>query len=276
MDVSDIEGTADRAEGDITTLARKFVRYALSCDYSRTPIRRSDISQKVFGTTSAPFRRVFELTQHQLQNVFGMELQELPSKEKVTVQQRRAAAQKGEGKSKGSNAWILVRTLPKEYCMEEILGVSAQPTAEDEAAYVGLYTMVVALIYAAQDRLAESRLERYLSRMFIDKNTPIGTTSNVMKRMERDGYIVRTRDTSSGEEIIEFVVGPRAKVEVDRDSVARLMESMYGGADVPEDFYKRLERTLGKNTVSTTGARAYQNVTASAARDEGEDASDGG
>ena len=69
---------------------KKMVRLALACEYQRRPIRRADISEKVLGSTGArKFKDVFAQAQLQLRTVFGVEMVELPSREKVTVQQRR-------------------------------------------------------------------------------------------------------------------------------------------------------------------------------------------
>jgi hypothetical protein len=74
----------------IEQLARKLVRYALSSEHSRNPIRRQDVIQKVLnGTQSRQFQAVFQEAQLLLRDVFGMELTELPMREKVTVAQRR-------------------------------------------------------------------------------------------------------------------------------------------------------------------------------------------
>lgn len=71
-------------------MVKKLVRLALSSEYSRQPIRRVDISNKVLGERgSRQFKTVFEETQRVLSDIFGMQLSELPGKEKVTVQQRR-------------------------------------------------------------------------------------------------------------------------------------------------------------------------------------------
>jgi melanoma-associated antigen len=77
------------------------VRYALACEYTRTPIRREDISKKgtlvkdvtdlvLEGKYPRAFTQVFEQTQIRLQSVFRMRLAELPAKEKhETIQQQR-------------------------------------------------------------------------------------------------------------------------------------------------------------------------------------------
>jgi melanoma-associated antigen len=95
-------------------LVKKLVRYALACEYSRQPIRREGIRDKginhqrflysriwqhrgiltyhispVFGKNKAPFKRVFDAAQTQLRTKFGMEMTELPQKEKVTLKDRR-------------------------------------------------------------------------------------------------------------------------------------------------------------------------------------------
>lgn len=68
---------------------KKLVRFALACEYSRRPIRRADISEKVLGNNGRQFKAVFAQAQAQLRAVFGMEMVELPVRDKVTLQQRR-------------------------------------------------------------------------------------------------------------------------------------------------------------------------------------------
>jgi hypothetical protein len=71
-------------------MVKKLVRLALASELSRQPIRRTDISTKVLGEQgSRQFKIVFEMAQKTLRETFGMQLAELPVKEKVTIQQRR-------------------------------------------------------------------------------------------------------------------------------------------------------------------------------------------
>jgi hypothetical protein len=71
-------------------MVKKLVRLAIASEYSRLPIRRTDISAKVLGEQgSRQFKLVFEQAQNELRHRFGMEMSELPAKEKVTISQRR-------------------------------------------------------------------------------------------------------------------------------------------------------------------------------------------
>lgn len=66
------------------------MRYALACEYSRTPLRRTDIGAKVLpSNASRSFKPVFEEAQNQLRDVFGMEMVELPAREKVGIMAKR-------------------------------------------------------------------------------------------------------------------------------------------------------------------------------------------
>jgi melanoma-associated antigen len=110
----DSDGPSDAQRAD-QRLAIKLVRYALSCEYARQPIRRDGIKEKgeigqstrdnaavveatsadmyfctaVLGTQGRSFKRIFALAQEQLRFVFGMEMQELPVREKMTLQEKR-------------------------------------------------------------------------------------------------------------------------------------------------------------------------------------------
>jgi hypothetical protein len=46
----------------------------------------------VFGKHKAPFKQVFDAAQTQLRKKFGMEMVELPLKEKITLKERRGTS----------------------------------------------------------------------------------------------------------------------------------------------------------------------------------------
>lgn len=81
---------------------KNFIRYALACEYTRTPLRRDEISRNglfyfstritvvLEGKHSRFFAEVFDRTQDRLEAVFRMKLVELPAKERhQTVKQQR-------------------------------------------------------------------------------------------------------------------------------------------------------------------------------------------
>jgi DNA-binding PadR family transcriptional regulator len=95
--------------------------------------------------------------------------------------------------------------------------------------------------------LGDQKLERYLARMNADQYTPIDKTEKLLQRLCKEGYIVKTREMDGGEEIIEYTVGPRGKVEVGSGGVAGLTRSVYGVAGTTDEaeFEAKLRRSLG-------------------------------
>lgn len=83
-------------------MVKRLVRLALACEYQRRPIRRADVSEKVLGSAGRQFKKVFEQAQMELRSVFGMEMVELPARERVTVQQKR-----GMLMAPDSVSWVL-------------------------------------------------------------------------------------------------------------------------------------------------------------------------
>ncbi|CEN60035.1 hypothetical protein ASPCAL02476 [Aspergillus calidoustus] len=254
VDESEYDSDAEvRAPTSTDVMVKKLVRLALSSEYSRQPIRRSDISNKVMGE-SRQFKLVFDQAQKVLTETFGMMMTELPVREKVTIQQRRAA-QKVERPSSTNRSWILTSTLPPAYRKQDMLSPAKAPM---EGAYTGLYTFIIGVILLNGGVLQEQKLDRYLSRMNADTYTPIDRTDKFLQRLCREGYLVKTREMDGGDEIIEYMVGPRGKVEVGARGVAGLVREVYGrqtmveGDDITpaeqakmEEFEFRLSRSLG-------------------------------
>lgn len=165
-----------------------------------------------------------------------------------------------------AQTWMLVSTLPARYRAPAagILRPNRAPSTDEEAVYTGLYTLVISLIYLnslpvdgagsasashssshnnnvsqndGNDEilpLSDSKLLRYLSRLNLESWTPMhgvtGGTSleKFLARMVREGYLEKRRDGSSGEEVVEWFVGPRGRREVGREGVAGLVAGVYG------------------------------------------------
>ncbi|OJJ47584.1 hypothetical protein ASPZODRAFT_63668 [Penicilliopsis zonata CBS 506.65] len=255
---ADSDESADiRAPSSTDVMIKKLVRLALASEYSRQTIRRTDISAKVLGEQgSRQFKTVFEGAQKALRTRFGMELVELPVKEKLTLTQRRAA-QKVEKPSTSNKSWIVTCMLPSVYRKPEILPPTKAPSSARESTYTALYTFIISLVMLNGGTLAEQKLERYLQRTNTSDYTPIDRTDRFLQRLCKEGYLVRNRETDNGEEIIEYVVGPRGKIEVGEQGVAGLVREVYGhqaplGDDMTaleketrERFERRLQRSLG-------------------------------
>ena len=92
--------------------------------------------------------------------------------------------------------------------------------------------------------MPEAKLERYLRRTNADHSTPVDKTDKLLQRLIKEGYIVKIRDNSSGEELVDYMVGPRGKVEVGEDGVAEFVKRVYG-QKADDDLNKKLERSLG-------------------------------
>ncbi|GIZ39306.1 hypothetical protein CKM354_000269400 [Cercospora kikuchii] len=241
--------------GSNDELAKKLVRLALACEYGRRPIRRQDINEKVLGSASGRgklFTAVWDQAQYQLRSVFGMEMVELPAREKVTLQQRRAAQKKEtQSQTKTTSAWSLVSVLPPELRDPAILAPAAAPTSDAEAQYVGIYTMLVSLILLSGGTLPDTKMERFLRKLGIDDRTTLAgyeKNEQLMKRLEKDGYLYKLKEsTGTGEDDTYFVVGPRGRLEVGEDGVrgvARMVMPPQTDEE-EEELDKKIMRSLG-------------------------------
>ncbi|PHH76407.1 hypothetical protein CDD82_4005 [Ophiocordyceps australis] len=252
---SDEDGNNGSEDGDTiqegrindSQLAKKLVRYALSCEFSRTPIRRDGIKERVLGDQGRSFRRVFKLAQEQLRLVWGMELRELPVREKMTLQEKRQAMKSNSQVKTGSGAYILSTTLPESLRSAAILQPSKAPNASDEATYIAFYTLVVSLIWLSGGELTDQKLKRYLMRLNADQNVSGEKTETTLKKMEKHGYAMRKVERppngQDGEQNITWYVGPRGKEEVGLDGVMGMVREVYG--DWGDDLEKKLHTSLG-------------------------------
>lgn len=266
------QGERDGGSGSLQQLSKGLVRYALACEHSRKPIKRQDINEKVLGSYTRLFREVFQQANNDLMEVFGMQMVELPKADRVTMRQKRAAAA-SESQSKSSSMWILQSILPDEYRLAEIIGPS-QPLEEGvlnkEDSYVGLYTMVIALITISGGIMPEGKLDRALRRMNADQSTPIGNKDKTLATMAKDGYIVKVKEAAAGQdETVDYIVGPRGKVEVGREGVARLIRIMYGESEDLGELERRIQRTIDVAEAYNGGGAASEGAAVGASQPAG-------
>ena len=220
----------------------------IGLSFNKIPI--SNFQIVMAPNSGRQFKHVFNEAQDQLRSVFGMELTELPQREKVTISQKRAAQRSAtQSSSSSSKSYILTSTLPARYRQPKIISPPQIPSTAAESSYIGLVTFILALIYLSPAKtISESRLEKHLKRMNADNYVLNGEkTEKVLKRMEKEGYISKFRERDGGgEETVDYVLGSRGKVEVGELGVAGLVRKVYGKKDAEaEELDKRLVRSLG-------------------------------
>lgn len=146
---------------------------------------------------------------------------------------------------------MLTSILPSDFHDPEILPPSAVPTEGEEGKYTGIYSVIIALISLHGGTLNDSKFERYLKRVHLGDNTPVEgyeKPATLIKRMEKDGYIVRIRETGpGGEEDISWTLGSRAKVEIGDAGVRGLTKAVYGDPEDAEgeELERKITRSLG-------------------------------
>lgn len=92
--------------------------------------------------------------------------------------------------------------------------------------------------------ITDSKLKSILTKLNAETNMPMDKTSLILKKMAQQNYITRTVERNDGDEVIEWRVGPRGKIEIGTKGVEGLVKDVYG-AEAPEDLDKRLDRSLG-------------------------------
>lgn len=165
----------------------------------------------------------------------------------------------------------MTSVLPQRFRVAEILPPPQIPTAETESQYVALYTFVIALILLSGGSIPDNRLDRHLKRANVEDTSALANpaaysgldkTEKLLKRMEKDGYVVKIRDTSTGEETIDWIVGQRGKVEVGEVGVSGLVKAVYGELDEDDadELERKLERSLGLAEKRTQGTQAEKSA----------------
>lgn len=243
-------------EADIQLMVKNFVRLALACEHTRTPIRRDEVTKRVFvNDHKRCFPLIFERTQERLKSTFGMELVELPAKDRsrgmtMTQQRKVAHSQASLGNNlpaaaKGIKSWVLQNTLPPE--MKQI---SQRQHIESERNYNGILMVLLIVVVMSDDQACtENRAISAFERLGWHPNTPAGTFDEIVAKMVRQGYLERLRDEESMEGAYKLHIGPRGKLETlrNREELFSVISKIYGhddDADAKEKLQRVVQDTL--------------------------------
>lgn len=114
--------------------------------------------------------------------------------------------------------------------------------------------MLIAIITFGGGELSDPRLRRHLTRLNAAENMPSmnphdGTSPTdkseaVLQRMIKQGYLVRVTESRSmgDEDSTTWHVGPRGKVEVDKEAIAAFTRTVYGAPS--DELEKKLQASL--------------------------------
>src|SRR3569833_194304 len=174
-----------------------------------------------------------------------------------------AAKTQSKGQS-SSNSYILCTRIPKPYRSAAIVAPSKFISDEDEAAYMGVYGMTVALICLNGGTLSDAKLRRYLRRLNAADNMPGDKTDNILQKMIKHGYIVKTVDRrpDADDESTTWSIGSRGKLELSPEAVAGIVREVYG--EVTDDLENKIRISLDLAEGSPRGNERRADVEAAA------------
>nr|CAG8527415.1 10009_t:CDS:2 [Entrophospora candida] len=180
----------------------------------------------------------------QLQDILGMDLVELPIKEKKAV--RGGANSKANKEKSTSKSYMLVNTLAEKY--DEDLSEVINWDKNNQLEHMGVLYVVLSVIYV------NDQLTHYFRRLHLYDDGHVESDDNVdidalLPTFIKQGYLEKNktgiRDQSSTDnpdrEHVEYRWGPRAKIEFPEDKMIEFIKNVYGD-NVPNDIEKRIER----------------------------------
>jgi melanoma-associated antigen len=150
-------------------------------------------------------------------------------------------SEKASGPS-STNSYVLVTVLPNRYRIPSILCPPETPANKLDKQFTAVCTIAVSLIYLSGGLISENRLDHILFQKMNISNTLAAQT---MQRMIKDGYITKITDNSSGQESIEYIVGPRGKIQIGEQGVKGFVSGVWGEDEAENgELDEQLNRAL--------------------------------
>ncbi|KAJ3093165.1 hypothetical protein HK102_006081 [Quaeritorhiza haematococci] len=232
-------------EGELERKVNDLVRLALASEHRRQPVRRDDINKKVLKEHTKAFPVVLKKAQQILRDTVGMELVELPTREKRAANTGAARrAQTAKAEPAGSKAYVLRTILPIE---------ERETMVEwgDQAPHMILLCLILSLIYVNGRVLASDVLYNYLRHFNLSKDKSshphFPDLDHELAVFVKNGYLDKAKIQGTENDYYEYKWGPRAKVEFPEENVVAFMLEMYADANdsVREKLAKEIKRSAG-------------------------------
>ena len=75
------------------------------------------------------------------------------------------------------------------------------------------------------------------------------TTEKALAAMVKQGYIDKVKDTSTGESLHDYHLGPRGKIEIGKQGTLDFVKEIFGD-DMDQDLEKRIKRSMAELRLS--------------------------
>jgi len=191
---------------DRDRFANDIVRYLLTSDYKKHPVKQQDIKRHALRDYSRAFNSLMKIAVQKLRNVFGIEVIETEV-----------------GKQK---AYMLINALDNKY------DAPHQIWPEEDHANMGLVMAILSVIFMKGNVLAEEDLFDLLNRLGITQDRPDETFGDIkhliMTDFVRQGYLEVEREQGSDPPTHLFRWGPRAKAETSKRHAMDFICQVFG------------------------------------------------
>ncbi|KAJ3021034.1 hypothetical protein HKX48_009353 [Thoreauomyces humboldtii] len=218
-------------------------------EHRRMPLRRDDINKKVLKENARAFVVVFQRAQERLREVFGMEMVELPVREKK--QSSNQAGRRAGAAAKTDRATATSRA----YVLRSVLSANERTVALDwdtEEPSMVLLCIILGLIHVSGRRIDEADLTNHLKRLGLHRSGaphPIfnATLDEILADHVKHGYLDRYRldETDADQQPLHaYTWGPRARVEMPEEAMMAFVTDAY--TDLTPLAKARLEKDVAR------------------------------
>ncbi|KAI9333779.1 MAGE family-domain-containing protein [Zopfochytrium polystomum] len=203
---------ANLTTDDVDCMVKNLVRYALFIEQKKVPLKRDEAIKKVMGEHGKAFGAILSRAQVVLRQLFGVQLVELP------VRQKRGAGSSAvpDQNEKAGKDWVLLSIIP-----HDMLPDSAQWDKDREE--TGLLAVILALILVSGNTIKHDALYTYLRRLGVKpgqtEHPEFGDVDAVLASFTKHGYLDSRKTVTDEAANYEYVWGPRAKVEFKPENV---------------------------------------------------------
>ncbi|XP_062522202.1 melanoma-associated antigen D2-like [Corticium candelabrum] len=196
------------SEDEQNRKACELVRYMISVDHQKYPVRRTDLIQVVMKDYADGFPVVLEAAREKMKMIFGLDIVEL--------------------KARSSKFYILVNLMYGDAWEEAIDRFDG---GSYDCSELGLLSVILALIFMNHGSIDEPRLWHVLMSLQIEKcvnHEVFGQVHKLMDKFVKQLYLDSRKVTEGDAKHTAYEWGARAKEELDPEIILNFVADMQG------------------------------------------------
>jgi hypothetical protein len=255
---------------ELEKLAVSLVRACLFLNMNNYPLHRQNLKKTAFGDESINsrlFDNALTRADQILKDVYGYVLREMPPKVTTNAQGKKSVSKTrqwtllnilkdGYLRFHQESQWLRMSTnlftselMYEKHDYRDSKEKYPHLNTDEDLTFMGLAITVIMIVVVNNNHMNEIELLQVLNEHFgvaITEPLPILSLTPVefLRHLDKQEYVNRTMIKADNEEVVEYSIGRRGLLELDRETFTELTQILFDEHEERPEFTKLVDATI--------------------------------